>query len=56
LAWLRLVLGWSASLGAFHFINNKAIHNVIRDGQLLTSHNLRIQLQEMLHGHDTKFS
>jgi len=22
----------------------------------LTRHNLRIQLQEMLHGHDTKFS
>jgi len=40
----------------FHSISNKAIQNVIRDCQLLTKHNLRIQLQEMLHGHDTKFS
>jgi hypothetical protein len=40
----------------FHSISNKAIQNVIKDCQLLTGHNLRIQLQEMLLGHDTKFS
>jgi hypothetical protein len=40
----------------FHSISNKAIQNVIRDCQLLTGHNLRIQLHEMLLGHDTKFS
>jgi hypothetical protein len=28
----------------FHSISNKAIQNVIRDCQLLTGHNLRIQL------------
>jgi hypothetical protein len=40
----------------FHSISNKTIQNVIRDCQLLTGHNLRIQLHEMLLGRDTKFS
>jgi hypothetical protein len=40
----------------FHSISNKAIQNVTRDGQLLIRHNLRIQLQQMLYGQNTKFS
>ena len=39
-----------------HSIDNKAIQDVTRDGQLLTGHNMRIQLQEMLHGYGAKFS
>jgi len=42
--------------GVIHFINNKAIQNVTRDNQLLTRRNLRIQIKEMLHGHDAIFS
>jgi hypothetical protein len=35
---------------------NKALENATRTDQLLTGHNLRIQLQEMLHSQDSKLS
>jgi hypothetical protein len=33
-----------------HSTSNKPLENATRTNQLLTGHNLRIQLQDMLHG------
>lgn len=37
-------------------VNLETSADMTRDNQLLTGHNLRIQLQEMLHGHGAIFS
>jgi len=37
-------------------VNIETSADITKDNQLLTGHNLRIQLQEMLHGHGAIFS